>query len=262
VELIAEQGFSATTVDDIALRAKVAKGTSTTLRLQDRALRGVARHGIGLLTDDFRAAVAGLAPRDAVAALVGRSWSTSGATGPSPATALEMWRTNRECSRPWCCCASRRSGSSRDDPGRRRLRDLPADLDVRVASSALFGVGLVVAVDWLVFQPERPIETSRDRCWRSSGESSPVSSDVPISQLTATVRTRRSRSAPRVPRPTKSMVSPSAPPSGTVSTRNPRRAAGWPSAASGAGRSRPSRPSGHHPRMLAAACTTSATVVA
>jgi hypothetical protein len=36
--------------------------------------------------------------------------------------------------------------------------DLPADLDVRVASSALFGVGLVVAVDWLVFQPERPIE--------------------------------------------------------------------------------------------------------
>jgi len=27
VELIAEQGFSATTVDDIALRAKVAKGT-------------------------------------------------------------------------------------------------------------------------------------------------------------------------------------------------------------------------------------------
>ena len=39
-----------------------------------------------------------------------------------------------------------------------RAGDLPADLDVRVASSALFGVGLVVAVDWLVFMPERPIE--------------------------------------------------------------------------------------------------------
>jgi TetR/AcrR family transcriptional regulator, cholesterol catabolism regulator len=35
--------------------------------------------------------------------------------------------------------------------------DFPADLDVRLASSALFGVGLVVAVDWLVFTPERPI---------------------------------------------------------------------------------------------------------
>ncbi|WP_229069378.1 hypothetical protein [Actinoplanes sp. DH11] len=33
--------------------------------------------------------------------------------------------------------------------------DLPAELDVRVASAALFGVGLVVAVDWLVFQPDR-----------------------------------------------------------------------------------------------------------
>jgi hypothetical protein len=35
--------------------------------------------------------------------------------------------------------------------------DFPADLDVRVASSALFGAGLVVAVDWLVFNPERPV---------------------------------------------------------------------------------------------------------
>jgi hypothetical protein len=34
---------------------------------------------------------------------------------------------------------------------------LPADLDVHVASSALFGVVLVVAVDWLVFQPNRSI---------------------------------------------------------------------------------------------------------
>jgi hypothetical protein len=36
--------------------------------------------------------------------------------------------------------------------------DFVADLDVQVASSALFGVGLVVAVDWLVFQPDRRIE--------------------------------------------------------------------------------------------------------
>jgi hypothetical protein len=33
-----------------------------------------------------------------------------------------------------------------------------ADLDVRLACSALFGVGLVAAVDWLVFTPERPVE--------------------------------------------------------------------------------------------------------
>lgn len=36
--------------------------------------------------------------------------------------------------------------------------ELPEELDVRVASAALFGVGLVVAVDWPVFQPDRAIE--------------------------------------------------------------------------------------------------------
>lgn len=35
--------------------------------------------------------------------------------------------------------------------------DFPAELDVQLAASALFGVGLVIAVNWLMFQPERPI---------------------------------------------------------------------------------------------------------
>jgi hypothetical protein len=33
--------------------------------------------------------------------------------------------------------------------------EFAADLDVRLSSSALFGVGLVVALDWLMFQPDR-----------------------------------------------------------------------------------------------------------
>src|SRR5258705_4030430 len=71
VELIAEQGFSATTVDDIALRAKVAKGTVYYNFASKTALfEELLRHGIGLLTDAFREAVAGLPPREAVAALV------------------------------------------------------------------------------------------------------------------------------------------------------------------------------------------------
>src|SRR3954452_22719335 len=71
VELIAEQGFSATTVDDIALRAKVAKGTVYDNFASKTALfEELLRHGIGLLTDEFRAAVEGLPPREAVAALI------------------------------------------------------------------------------------------------------------------------------------------------------------------------------------------------
>jgi len=71
VELIAEQGFSATTVDDIALRAKVAKGTVYyNFKSKNDLFEELLRHGIELLTDEFRAAVQGLPPREAVGALV------------------------------------------------------------------------------------------------------------------------------------------------------------------------------------------------
>ncbi|GAA3742503.1 TetR/AcrR family transcriptional regulator [Micromonospora maritima] len=160
VELIAEQGFSATTVDDIAARAGVAKGTvyynfeSKTVLFEE-----LLRHGIGLLTAEFRAAVDGLPPREALAALVRAELEYIRRYRAFAQLLLsEMWRTNRE----WQQTLRLLRGEAIEviaetvragvDSG-----DLPADLDVRTASSALFGVGLVVAVDWLVFQPERPI---------------------------------------------------------------------------------------------------------
>jgi TetR/AcrR family transcriptional regulator, cholesterol catabolism regulator len=161
VELIAERGFSATTVDDIALRAKVAKGTvyynfaSKTVLFEE-----LLRHGIDLLTEEFRAAVAGLPPREAVAALVRAQLEYIRRYQAFAQLLLsEMWRTNREWRQTLVLLREQAIGVIAEtvqagvDSG-----DLPADLDVPVASSALFGVGLVVAVDWLVFQPERSIE--------------------------------------------------------------------------------------------------------
>jgi AcrR family transcriptional regulator len=161
VELIAEQGFSATTVDDIALRANVAKGTVYYNFASKTALfEELLRHGVGLLTDDFRAAVDGLAPREAVAALVRAQLEYIRRYKAFAQLLLsEMWRTNREWQqtlvllREEAISVIAQTVQAGVDSG-----DLPADLDVRVASSALFGVGLVVAVDWLVFQPERSIE--------------------------------------------------------------------------------------------------------
>ena len=161
VELIAEQGFSATTVDDIALRAKVAKGTVYYNFASKTALfEELLRHGIGLLTDAFREAVAGLAPREAVAALVRTQLEYIRRYRAFAQLLLsEMWRTNREWQQTLILLREQAIGVIAEtvqagvDSG-----DLPNDLDVRVASSALFGVGLVVAVDWLVFQPERSIE--------------------------------------------------------------------------------------------------------
>ncbi|MBM0239873.1 TetR family transcriptional regulator [Micromonospora sp. ATA32] len=160
VGLIAEKGFSATTVDDIAARAGVAKGTvyynfeSKTVLFEE-----LLRHGIGLLTADFRAAVAGLPPREALGALVRAELEYIQRYRAFAQLLLsEMWRTNREWQQTLrllrgeaieAIAETVRAGVASGD--------LPADLDVRTASSALFGVGLVVAVDWLVFQPDRPI---------------------------------------------------------------------------------------------------------
>jgi len=161
VELIAEQGFSATTVDDIALRAKVAKGTVYYNFASKTALfEELLRHGIGLLTDEFRAAVAGLPPREAVDALVRAQLEYIRRYRAFAQLLLsEMWRTNREWQQTLVLLREQAIGVIAETVRAGVASgDLPEDLDVRVASSALFGVGLVVAVDWLVFQPDRPIE--------------------------------------------------------------------------------------------------------
>ena len=161
VELIAEQGFSATTVDDIALRAKVAKGTVYYNFASKTALfEELLRHGIGLLTDEFRAAVAGLPPREAVDALVRAQLEYIRRYRAFAQLLLsEMWRTNREWQQTLVLLREQAIGVIAETVRAGVASgDLPEDLDVRVASSALFGVGLVVAVDWLVFQPERAIE--------------------------------------------------------------------------------------------------------
>jgi TetR/AcrR family transcriptional regulator, cholesterol catabolism regulator len=161
VELIAEQGFSATTVDDIAERAGVAKGTvyynfpSKTALFED-----LLRHGVGLLTADFRAAVAGKPPGVAVSALV-RAQLEYIRRYRSFAQLLlsEMWRTNREWQQTLKLLREEAIGviagvlQSGVDSG-----EFAADLDVRLSSSALFGVGLVVSLDWLMFQPDRDID--------------------------------------------------------------------------------------------------------
>jgi AcrR family transcriptional regulator len=160
VELIAEQGFSATTVDDIALRAGVAKGTvyynfkSKTVLFEE-----LLRHGVSLLTEEFRAAVAGRPARDAVRALIRAELEYIRRYRAFAQLLLsEMWRTNREWQQTLVLLREQAIGviaetvQSGVDSG-----DLPPELDVRVASAALFGVGLVVAVDWLVFQPDRDI---------------------------------------------------------------------------------------------------------
>jgi len=98
VQLIAEKGFNETTVDDIALRANVAKGTVYyNFKSKTDLFEELLRHGVGLLTDEFRAAVEGLPPREAVRALVRAQLSyIQRYRAFAQLLVSEMWRTNRE----------------------------------------------------------------------------------------------------------------------------------------------------------------------
>lgn len=161
VQLIAEQGFSATTVDEIAERAGVAKGTVYyNFASKSELFTELLQHGVGLLTADFREAVAGRQPKDAMAALV-RAQLAYIQRYPAFAQLLlsEMWRTQRDWQqtllllREEAISVIAQTLQAGVDSG-----EFAPDLDVRLSASALFGVCLVVALDWLVFTPERPID--------------------------------------------------------------------------------------------------------
>jgi AcrR family transcriptional regulator len=166
MELIAEHGFSATTVDDIAVAAGVAKGTVYYNFPSKSALfEALLRHGVGLLTADFRAAVAsaGTPPEQAVALIRAELAYIQQHRSFAQLLLSEMWRTNREWHQTLQLLRDEAVGVIGEvleygvDDGY-----FDPDLDVRMAAAALFGVCLVVAVDWLVFEPDRSLESIQD----------------------------------------------------------------------------------------------------
>lgn len=160
VTLIAEQGFSSTTVEEIADRAGVAKGTVYyNFASKTELFEGLLRHGVGLLTDSLRSAAADRPPLEALDAMI-RAGLEFIAAYPSFAQLFvaETWRTNRawhETLRLLRDEAVSVVAGVLDDAVRQG--ELAGDLDTRLTASALFGMVLVVALDWLAFQPERDI---------------------------------------------------------------------------------------------------------
>ncbi|MGW3242509.1 TetR/AcrR family transcriptional regulator [Streptomyces sp. NPDC001070] len=166
VTLIAEQGFSATTVDEIAERAGVAKGTVYyNFASKNELFEELLRHGVGLLTASLREAGAGVTARggsnvDAIDAMI-RAGLAFIAEYPSftQLYVAELWRTNRA----WqdTLMVLRREAVAvveqtlRDAVAAEELSD---EIDVPLTAAALFGMVLVAALDWLSFQPERSID--------------------------------------------------------------------------------------------------------
>ncbi|MEW1750368.1 TetR/AcrR family transcriptional regulator [Streptomyces angustmyceticus] len=166
VTLIAEQGFSATTVDEIADRAGVAKGTVYYNFASKNVLyEELLRDGIDLLADSLRRAADSTAARggtrvDALDAMI-RAGLDFIACSPAliQLYVAELWRTNRTW-RATLTSVRGRAQSVVEAVLREAVEtgELSDELDIPLTASALLGMVLVAALDWQSFQPDRSVE--------------------------------------------------------------------------------------------------------
>ncbi|MGW3492743.1 TetR/AcrR family transcriptional regulator [Streptomyces sp. NPDC001020] len=166
VTLIAEQGFSATTVDEIAERAGVAKGTVYyNFASKSVLFEELLRHGVGLLAASLQEAsersdLSGGTKVDALDAMIRAGL---GFIARYPAfTQLyvaELWRTNRAWQSTLMVVRQQVvmvvEGVLREGVANGELSD---EIDVPLTAAALVGMVLVAALDWQSFQPERSLD--------------------------------------------------------------------------------------------------------
>ncbi|MEI5523530.1 TetR/AcrR family transcriptional regulator [Streptomyces brasiliscabiei] len=166
VTLIAEQGFSATTVDEIAERAGVAKGTVYyNFASKSVLFEELLRHGVGLLTTSLREAAEGTAREggsrvDSLDAMI-RAGLVFIDRYPSftQLYVAELWRTNRAWQSTLMVVRQEAvavvEGVLREGVEGGELSD---EIDVGLTASALVGMVLVAALDWKAFQPQRSLD--------------------------------------------------------------------------------------------------------
>ncbi|QPP09323.1 TetR/AcrR family transcriptional regulator [Streptomyces bathyalis] len=166
VTLIAEQGFSATTVDEIAEAAGVAKGTVYyNFASKSELFEELLRHGVELLTNDLREASSSTASAggghvDALDAMV-RAGLVFIDRYPAFTRlyVAELWRTNRTWNST-LLVVRRQAVAVVEEELRAGVAEgeLSGDIDVTLTAAALVGMVLVAALDWKAFQPERSLD--------------------------------------------------------------------------------------------------------
>ncbi|MFF0555053.1 TetR/AcrR family transcriptional regulator [Streptomyces sp. NPDC004266] len=166
VTLIAEQGFSATTVDEIAERAGVAKGTVYyNFKSKTELFEELLRHGVSLLTASLRAAAEETADRggsrvDALDAMI-RAGLVFIDRYPAftQLYVAELWRTNRAWNSTLLVVRQEAvavvEGVLREGVA---AGELSEEIDVQLTAAALVGMVLVAALDWQAFQSERSLD--------------------------------------------------------------------------------------------------------
>ncbi|SDB94279.1 transcriptional regulator, TetR family [Sanguibacter gelidistatuariae] len=155
VDLIADQGFTATSVDDIAAAAGVAKGSVYyNFGSKSDVFEAALSVGLERLTRTLEGAREGLTGKDALAALVAAVLEQIQAhPNFAKLLAAEVFRVGRE----W----QETVGHIRAEVIEfyaAALRQTRPGADVSLVAAAVFGATLVAGLEWLVFQPEREFD--------------------------------------------------------------------------------------------------------
>ncbi|MFI7632780.1 TetR/AcrR family transcriptional regulator [Nonomuraea sp. NPDC049400] len=159
VELIAELGYAATTVDAIAERAGVAKGTVFyNFGSKEGLFEALLEHSISKLAEALAGADTGESALDALDSVVLGQLTFFEEHGAFARVLLaEMWHT------VWQEAVAKlrqRALSVYANVLRRAAAngEIRADLDVETAATAVFGMVLTVAIERRALHPDRPIE--------------------------------------------------------------------------------------------------------
>ncbi|SNR28884.1 TetR/AcrR family transcriptional regulator [Actinomadura mexicana] len=161
IELIAESGLAATTVDQIAERAGVAKGT-VYYNFDGKAalFAALLEYGVDRLATALRDAASGRPPLEALEAVVAAELAFIGEHESFARLLIaETWRAGGDWQHAARLIRERAidvvAGVLREAVG---TGDLRSDLDTGTAASAVFGMVLTVALDWRALQPGRSLD--------------------------------------------------------------------------------------------------------
>lgn len=156
--LIAERGVSATSVDEIAAAAGVAKGSVFyNFGSKDALVEALIAEGVARLTATLRAAAAGLEGRAAIEALVGELLAQVQAHPDFAKLAVaEAFRTGRL----WQESIRQLREDAIGTFAVVVARAWP-ERDASLTAAAMFGATLLAGLDWLVFQPHRTLADVR-----------------------------------------------------------------------------------------------------
>lgn len=161
IALIAERDFAGTTVDAIAERAGVAKGTVYYNFPSKQALfEALLAQGMDELEQRLATASEGQEPLPAIIAMVRAQLEYIAEYGPfTKLLVSEMWRTERA----WRDTLNRlrdrvvgRYVTALDEGVRTGV--LRRGLDTQVAAASIFGMVLVTALGWREFRPEQSLD--------------------------------------------------------------------------------------------------------